>query len=374
LSQNGAHHREQRRMVMGPFQRRAFPAYVPRIVELTRGMLQDWRAGQTRDVHFEMNRLMLRITSSILFGFNQPQLVFELGEMIERWGAMNNDLGLAALAPHPDRNGDYEALLSYAERLEAKIREMIELRRSDPTGDDVLSILLRSRSGGDGLSDEELIGQTALLFSAAHLTSAHSMTWALLLLAQHPREGERLSEEVARRSPSEEVHFDDLDSLSFTDRVIKETLRILPGSAYVQRVNIKPVQLGPFSLSRGTVVVFSQFMTHHMRELYDEPERFLPDRWLTIHPSPYAYLPFGAGPRHCLGGPLALVMMKLIVPMVWQSFRMRVEPGARIDANAVSTMLAPMTPVPMQLLASHEPLERTPITGNILQYVDLSTP
>jgi cytochrome P450 len=134
------------------------------------------------------------------------------------------------------------------------------------------------------------------------------------------------------------------------------------------------VQLGPFSLSRGTVVVFSQFMTHHMRELYEEPERFLPDRWLTLHPSPYAYLPFGAGPRHCLGGPLALVIMKLIVPMVWQRFRMRVEPGACINANAVSTMLAPMTPVPLRLLPANAPLERTAITGNILQYVDLTHP
>jgi cytochrome P450 len=372
LSQNGAHHREQRRMVMGPFQRRAFPAYVPRIVELTRAMLESWRPGETRDLHVEMNRLMLRITSSILFGFNQPELVFELGEMIEQWGGMNHGLGLAALAPQVGRSGDYEKLLTYAERLEEKLRQMIELRRNDPTGEDVLSLLLRSQSNGDGLSDDELIGQTALLFSAAHLTTAHSMTWAFFLLAQHPREGERLSQELAEIAPDAKMHFDDLDSLSFSDRVIKETLRILPGSAYVQRVNVKPVQLGPFSLSRGTVVVFSQFMTHHMRELYDEPERFLPDRWLTLHPSPYAYLPFGAGPRHCLGGPLALVIMKLIIPMVWRRFRMRVEPGARIEANAISTMLAPMTPVPMQLLAPEAPLERTPIRGNLLQYVDLT--
>jgi cytochrome P450 len=263
-------------------------------------------------------------------------------------------------------------LLAYAERLEEKIRQMIELRRSDPTGEDVLSILLRSQAGGEGLTDEELIGQTALLFSAAHLTSAHSMTWAFFLLAQHPQEGERFSREVAEVGPFAGLHLDGLDSESFTDRVLKETLRILPGSAYVQRVNVRPAQLGPFTLKRGTVVVFSQFMTHHMRELYDEPERFLPDRWLTLRPSPYAYLPFGAGPRHCLGGPLALVVMKLIVPMVWRRFRMRVHPGARIDANAVATMLAPMTPVPMQLLASGEPLARTPITGNILQYVDLT--
>jgi cytochrome P450 len=369
LSQNGPHHREQRRLVMPPFQKRAFPAYIPRIAELTKTMLDGWRAGETRDMHVEMNRLMLRTTSSLLFGFDRSELVFELGEMIERWGAMNHGLGLAAIDPQGHDNGRYEELLAYAERLEAKLRQMIHLRRDAAGGEDVLSILLRCQAQGDGLSDDELIGQTALLFSAAHLTTAHSLTWTFFLLAQHPIEGEKLTRELAESPSTFEVG--ESDASSHTDRVIKETLRILPGSAYVQRVNVRPVRLGPFSLNRGTVVVFSQFMTHHMREVYADPERFLPDRWLTLHPSPYAYLPFGAGPRHCLGGPLALVVMKVIVPMIWRRFRMKVQPGARIEANAVSTMLAPMTPTPMQLLAPGEPLQRTAVTGNIHQYVDL---
>src|SRR5690606_28776378 len=115
--------------------------------------------------------------------------------------------------------------------------------------------------------------------------------------------------------------------------------------------------------------VFSQFMTHHMRELYVDPERFWPDRWLTLRPSPYAYLPFGAGPRHCLGGPLATVIMKLVIPLVWRRFRMAVQAQARIDANAVSTMLALMTPIPMVLLSPDQQLERRAVRGNILQYV-----
>ncbi len=374
LSQNGSHHREQRRMLMGPFQKRMFSAYVARIVELTEAMLDDWTVGDVRNLHSEMNSLMLRITSSILFGFNQPELVFELGELIEHWGAMNHRLGVSAIVPLVEFNDGYEELLAFAERLEGKIRQMIELRHRDPTGDDVLSILLRNQAEGDGLTDDELIGQTALLFSAAHLTTAHSLTWTFFLLAQHPEEGEKLSRELAEQLPTGALTLDDVESLPCLERTLKEGLRILPGSAYVQRVAVRPVELGPFTLGRGTVVVFSQFMTHHMRELYEEPERFRPDRWLTLHPSPYAYLPFGAGPRHCLGGPLATVVMKLVMPLVWRKFRMAVANNAQIDANAVSTMLAPMTPVPMELLRLDRPLERRKVRGNIQQYVTLDDP
>ncbi|MBW3598134.1 MAG: cytochrome P450 [Planctomycetes bacterium] len=369
LSQNGARHREQRRLLLAPFQKRVFPAYVQRIAELTHAMLRDWRVGQTRDLHVEMNSLLLRITSSLLFGLNDSGLALELGEMIDRWGAMSQRIGLAAIIPQPQSHGRYQGLLAYAEQLETGIRRMIGLRRCDPSGDDVLSILLRSQAAGDGLTDEELIGQAALLFSAAHLTTAHSLTWTLFLLAQHPSQGRRLSEELTSDCARPALH--PVESDSFLDRVIKESLRILPGSAYVQRVAMKPVSLGPFRLSRGTVVVFSQFMTHHMPTLYEQPERFHPDRWLSLRPSPYAYLPFGAGARRCMGGPLAEMIMKLVAPAIWRRFRLRVVPGSTIDANAISTMLAPLTPVRVQLHPLDAPLKASPVEGNIHRYVEM---
>lgn len=371
LSQNGARHREQRRLLLEPFQKRAFPEYSHRVIELTQSMLREWRPGQTRDMHAEMNSLLLRITSSLLFGLADDDLVFELGAMIDHWGALNHHLGIAAVSPQPARQQHYEELLGFAEKLEAGIRRMIELRRSDTKGIDVLSILLRSQAQGDGLSDDELIGQTALLFSAAHLTTAHSLTWMLLLLAQHPSQGRRLYQELAGACEAGQPPRASPGALSFLDRVVKEGLRILPGSAYVQRVNVAPVQLGPFLLPRGTVVVFSQFMTHHMPTLYAQPERFLPDRWLTLRPSPYAYLPFGAGPRRCLGGALAEVIIKLVLPRVWQSVRLRVEPGSRIEGNAVSTMLAPLAPVPMQIHSLDTPFQASPVVGNIHRYVEM---
>ena len=109
--------------------------------------------------------------------------------------------------------------------------------------------------------------------------------------------------------------------LRLLDAVVKESMRVLPASSYSQRIAAVPTQLGPFSLPAGSGIVFSQFMTHHMPELYVDPDAFLPARWLQINPSPYQYLPFGAGPRMCLGAPLAMLILKTVLPTILQRFR-----------------------------------------------------
>jgi cytochrome P450 len=370
LSENGSPHREHRRLLMEPFQRRVFPAYAERVIQLTQEMLSDWEIGRVLDLRETMTAFMLRVTSSLLFGFDQPELAYQLGEMIHRWAEMNHQVGIAAVSPTRVCQQRYDALLKFASALEMRISDMIRLRRQDSSGNDLLSILIRNSGAGQGFSEDELIGQTALLFSAAHLTTAHSLTWTLFLLAQHPECGRRLTDELEVNVGDGGFNWERFSGLPYTNRVVKESLRILPGSAYVQRVSMAPISLGPFRLSRGTIVVFSQFITHRLRELYVYPNRFAPDRWLTISPSPYEYLPFGAGPRRCLGGPLATVIMQTVIPMIWRRYRLRVQPGVRIDANAVSTMLTPMTPIPVQLLPRTAPFLASPISGNIHNYVD----
>jgi cytochrome P450 len=267
---------------------------------------------------------------------------------------------------------DYERLLTLAEELEREIGDLLRMRRSSPRdGNDILSILVRLHDQEGALSEAELIGHAALLFAAAHLTTSHSLTWTLLLLCQHPHVMRQLVGEIDDVLGEWPIPPADQPRLDVLDRVVKESMRVLPASAYVQRINVVPTELGPFSLPRGTIVVFSQFVTHHMRELFDEPERFLPDRWLTINPSPYAYLPFGAGPRMCIGGPLALVIMKLTIPAILQRFRLRVPAGSEINAAVISTMLTPTSPVPMEVLPAGEVPEATPLTGNIHELVEL---
>ncbi len=187
LAMNGEQHRRNRRLVKEPFGLRAIGTYGDLIVRLADEMLATWRPGEALDIAEEMRQYMLRVTSTLLFGLDDPDLAYRLGDMIARWVQLNHEVGVGALVPNERFHHHYEELLSYAEELETEVLGMIRRRRESPQmGLDVLSILVRMHDEEGGLSDEELVGQAAVLFGAAHMTTAHSLSWTLLLLAQHP--------------------------------------------------------------------------------------------------------------------------------------------------------------------------------------------
>ncbi|MEZ6073906.1 MAG: cytochrome P450 [Pirellulales bacterium] len=373
LSMNGAEHRLHRRRVMEPFKPQAFAGYVEPISRMIGDLLDGWAPGETRDLQDEMVRFMLRTTSSILFGFDQPDRTERIGQMTHDWVELSHEVGASAFGFDDVGYEDYDRLLALAGELESEIADLLRMRReSQGDGHDVLSILVRLHDEDGALGEAELIGHTALLFAAAHLTTSHTLTWTLLLLAQHPEVASALCAEIDDVLGDRPGRLDDLGQLPLLDRVVKESMRVLPASAYVQRLSTRPVEFGPFSLPQGTVFVFSQFITHHMHELYEEPERFLPDRWLSINPTPYTYLPFGAGPRMCIGGPLALVIVKLTIPAILQRFRLEVVPDAAINAAVVATMLAPTGAVPMRVNNRSAPFRTNPTSGNIHELVEFS--
>ena len=148
-------------------------------------------------------------------------------------------------------------------------------------------------------------------------------------------------------------------------------MRLLPASAYSQRINTVAVQLGPLHLPRGTGIVFTPIVTHHLPELYPQPEKFLPDRWLTLRPSPYAYHPFGAGPRLCIGGPLATAVIRIALRRHFVSVSPFRRARQQHQAHHIeSTMLFPTYGLPMEIHLADGKFAGTPIGGNIHDLVD----
>src|SRR4029079_13039127 len=198
LAMNGEQHRRNRRIVKEPFGLRAISNYGSTILRLTDELLATWRPGDVRDIAEEMRQYMLRVTSTLLFGMDDPEAACRLGDMIARWVSLHNQVGVGALVPNDKFSHGYEELLTFAEDLEAEVLGMIRRRReSREPGNDVLSILVRTHDDEGGLSDEELVGQAAVLFGAAHMTTAHSLSWTLLLLAQHPSVMRHLWDELS---------------------------------------------------------------------------------------------------------------------------------------------------------------------------------
>lgn len=371
LSMNGEQHKQHRRIVMEPFQKKAIVHYHDTVLRHSDEMLSEWAPHQTRDISADMTHYMLRLTSSILFGIDMPELAYRVGELTERWVALNHRVGPAAFTSDTDAMLHYDELLSAAEELEVAVKEMLETRRNGQLGRDVLSLLIRAHDAEGGVTDEQLIGHIVLLFGAAHLTSAHTLTWTLFLLAQHPEVMEKLHAEFNDILQGRPPGPDDLDRLPYLDRVLKESMRVLPASAYSQRVAAEPVDLGPFHLQRGAVVIFSQFITHHLPDLYPQPERFLPDRWQTINPSPYAYLPFGAGPRMCIGSALGMMQLKISLPMILSRFKLSSVVDSEVHGRVMSTMLFPTSTVQMHVSEHDGSFEATPVRGSIHSLIDL---
>src|ERR1700733_426321 len=372
MSMNGETHKEHRRVVKGPFERKALPFHHGPLCDLTRGLLDSWKVGEVRDMHVEMTRIMLHITSALLFGVEQPEFAWKVGDMIDRWVEMNHQTGMGAFLSDPEINGRYAELLDFANSLEDEIRTMVALRRaSHKAGDDVLSLLIRASEFDHKVSAEEMIGHVALLYGAAHLTTANTLTWTLFLLAQHPTIMRQLHREITDVMQGDCPTYDEMSRMPLTERVLRESMRILPASSYSQRICAVPTMLRNVPLNRGTPVVFSQYVTNHIPELYPDPEIFRPDRWTNGPASPYAYLPFGAGAKMCIGAPMAMQTLRTMLPSILKRYRLTVVPGAEIHGKIVSTMLGPTTTVPMRIARQDGRFESNPVIGNIHSMVFL---
>ncbi len=325
---NGPQHKQQRQLILPPFHKKAVAGYHDLIVELAREVISQWTVGR-RDVYADMRAVTLRIASAVLFG-HEASDAYRIARLLDIW-ARRNFSGPVWFFPVNIPGTPYHRLLKHAERVERGILALVEKRRRDSSNrSDVLSLLIQARDDENrGMTDTELVGQATILFGASFETTASTLTWTMFLLAQHPAIMREL--------------MDELD-------------RVLP--------------MGPLTLSHGTRVICSHFLTHHLPETYPEPEMFRPDRWREIDPTQYEYMPFSAGPRACVGAMFAIQVLKISLAMMLQKFRFTVVPGARID-RVVRITMNPRYGMPMLLRKNDRRYESSEVRGQIHEMVKL---
>ncbi|MGF1507042.1 MAG: cytochrome P450 [Anaerolineae bacterium] len=329
---NGDEHRRHRRLLMPAFHKQHIAAYHDDMVRLTLEMLDEWQVGQPVDVQEEMRQLTMRIALKTLFGEEALSDQTAVGHALQ--DAMVLVLRPFTIVLPVDVPGvPFHRFLTRINQVDSAIRTMIaERRRSGAHGVDMLSMLIRAQDeDGTGLTDNDVIGHAEVIFGAGHETSAAALTWTLLLLAQHPAVLADLMDELASVLRGSPPTLADLERLTFLDHVIKESMRVIPPVPMNARTAAQPTEIGYVTIEPGEQVIASIYHTHHMPDLFANPEDFTPMRWETLKPDPFAYNPFSAGPRMCIGAAYATMELKVVLACLLQRFRLGILPGTRAD-------------------------------------------
>jgi cytochrome P450 len=371
ISMNGEQHRRHRALLMPAFHRRAIDGYRDRMAELTIRLVEQWRAGETRDIARDMRTLALDVASMVLFGYSEQSSYRPLGRLIEHWMAESFSPNVWFL--QWDLPGfPYRRLLRLAEELDREVRRMLgERRKASLQGDDVISMLLRAHDQDpDAMPEDELVGEVSVLFTAAHETNTVALTWTLFLLSQHPKILSDLLDELGAVLHGDAPRIDQFERLPLLEWVIKESLRILPPVGWSTRAVDQATRLGPYDLAKGSRVLFSQYITHHMPDIFPNPRSFSPQRWSSAAPPPYAFIPFGGGPRLCIGYAFSMTFLRIALAVILQKFGLSLAPGTKID-RAYQITMAPKDGMPMVLHGAGERIKPVRPQGTIHDMVQL---
>lgn len=237
-------------------------------------------------------------------------------------------------------------LTSSLQAIDAAVNELVQSHRDDGDTTSVLAMLLQARADGV-ISDAQVRDEIVTLIVAGHETVAATLTWTWLLLAAHPMVMQAVREEVDVR-PAEAWADDELDGLAFTNAVVDECLRLYPPAWLISRRSKGADQMGAYQIPAGTIVITSPYALHRDPAVWANPLVFQPERFLGDAPDRSVYLPFGAGPRLCIGREMARYEAPLIVASMVREFDIEVHPRGPIGKDFGVT-LRPDSPVPARI-------------------------
>jgi cytochrome P450 len=365
LTSEGDFHLRQRRLIQPVFHRQQLNQYGQVMVEAAEQASERWsrQAGADGslviDVEREMKRLALAIAGRTLFNADVEADASEVGQALSNIMELQNSL----FARPADSTGllggriaerfaeNRERLDRIVYRLIAGRRKMME--RGQPGPDDVLGRLLKAQDAedGSGMSDQQVRDEVLTLFLAGHETTANALTWTWYLLSQNLQVEAYLHQEVDRVLSGNAPGVADLENLPYTHNVFTESMRIYPPAWIIGRQVQNEYEVGGYILPVGSGVLLSQWVMHHDPRYYPDPWRFDPDRWQPEQKSrrpKFAYFPFGAGPRQCIGENFAWMEGELVLAALARSWQMRLMPGQKIDIRPRIT-LRPKYPILMRL-------------------------
>ena len=330
LTSDGDFWRRQRRLAQPAFHRERVENYAKTMVSYTERMLEDWKVGEERDVHRDMMGLTLEIVAKTLVDADIAGDAEKVGEALGEIMAHFSDQGSGVFLRMIPDSVPTPSNLRFRranKRLEEFIYGIIEKRRRSgrDTGD-LLSMLLHARDeDGSRMSDKQLRDELMTIVMAGHETTAIALSWTFYLLGKHPEVEEKLCSELEATLDGRPPTVEDLPRLSYTDAVIKESMRLYPPAWAIGREALEDCEIGGFHVPAKTQLFISQYVVHHDPRYFENPEAFAPERWaddLEKRLPKFAYFPFGGGPRLCIGQSFARMEAALLLATIVQNFRL----------------------------------------------------
>jgi Cytochrome P450 len=318
---------KQRRLMQPVFQRKNLSGLLPQFAAAGEDMLKRWRQlgdGAEIDLSNEMMRLTLEVITQTMFGTSVLDKVEQIAPALDtvlRFAAKSlmSPIAIPLAVPTPS-NLKFKQATGFLDDI---IYGIIQERRKKPSGNaDLLDMLLQARDPDTNapMPDKQIRDEVITIFSAGHETTSNLLTWTIYLLAKHPTVLSTLRREIDQSINGKPLEFDDLAKLGYTKTVLNESLRFRPPVGVMMRKIQRETEVDGYRLKAGSLAIFNIYNVHHHPDLWAEPERFDPGRFLSSESRRFSFMPFGAGERICIGNHFAMLESQLLLAMIIREY------------------------------------------------------
>jgi cytochrome P450 len=342
LTTHGEAWRTQRRLIQRGFERKQLEVLSSimqdSLAESLRSFDRDVRTGPV-DIYPHLMKMTFEMVGKSLFGARLKDE--DIGLISRTISTIQEFMVRQTIQPYLNPWFTVSGVLRRHEEMRAHadsiLMDYIRIRRQESPGHDLLQILMDARySDGEGMPDELVLSESMQLLVAGHETSSNALSWLLYLLSSRPDCIERLRHEYDSVLGERSLSYTDVPRFQFAIQVIQEALRLYPPFWMVDRMALSDDRAGDIDIPRGSTVIVFVYGVHHSREYWEDPESFDPERFSKANEKlnrPFTHLPFGAGPRGCIGGNYATLQILMILGVLLRKYDFRLAAGQTIEAR-----------------------------------------
>lgn len=350
LTSEGEYWLRQRRLIQPGFHRAKLAALsdiMLKVVQESWNDLDQYATNnQSFDLSTEMTKMAFQVVAKSLFttSVSDEELETLADNIQEIQEYIVRRLRQPYLIPWFYLSGKTQRQVKISKESKAIILKIIQERRaSGKTYDDLLDMLLAARyeDTGEGMTDQQLLDESLILFVAGHETSANALAWAFYLLCKNPDAIHKIRTEYQSVVGDRKIEFTDFPQLKYTTQVIQETMRIYPPAWITDRLANTPDNIKGYQIPKDRMFAIYIYGLHHSEKYWDEPEKFKPERFekenMKGKPS-FAYMPFGGGPRLCIGNNFAMMEMQMVILELLKRYDFHLIPNQEIEAMPYVTL------------------------------------